>query len=103
MRRFIETTPEFQSEKVPVAQVFKAIEEIERKARSYLVDVVWHRLDRIKSMYKATLGIDFPVDAGAILRAILVRHDIVPPPIIWTRFSNSGRHLLSMRLTDFKG
>ena len=27
----------------------------------------------------------------------------VPPPIIWTRFSNSGRHLLSMRLTDFKG
>ncbi len=27
----------------------------------------------------------------------------VPPPIIWTRFSNSGRHLLSMRMTDFKG
>ena len=37
---------------------------------------------------------------GAALRLIFT---VVPPPIIWTRFSNSGRHLLSMRLTDFKG
>ena len=33
----------------------------------------------------------------------IVNELTVPPPIIWTRFSNSGRHLLSMRLTDFKG
>ncbi len=77
MRRFIETTPEFQAEKVPLSEVFKAVEQIERKARSYLIDVVWHHLDRIKPMYRATLGIEFPPEAGPIFRAILARHDIV--------------------------
>ncbi len=77
MRRFIETTPEFQSEKVALSDVFNAIERIEQKARSYLVDVVWHHLDRVKPMYRATLKIEFPDDMGALFRAIHVRHDIV--------------------------
>lgn len=77
MRRLIETTPEFQSEKVPLSDIFKAVEEIERKARSYLIDVVWHHLERVKPMYRATLGVEFPSDLGAVFRAILTRHDIV--------------------------
>lgn len=77
MRRFIESTPEFQSEKVALSDVFKAIEEIEQKAKSYLADVVWHNLQRVKPMYKDTLDIDFPKDIGAIFRAIIKRHDIV--------------------------
>ena len=77
MRRFIETTPEFQSEKVALSEIFSAIERIEQKARSYLVDVVWHHLDRAKMMYRATLNIQFPDDMGPLFRAILIRHDIV--------------------------
>lgn len=77
MRKFIETTPDFQNEKIPLADVFKAWEEIEQKARSYLIDVVWHNLGRVKPMYRDTLGIDFPNDVGTIFRAILKRHDIV--------------------------
>lgn len=77
MRRFIETTPEFRSEKVALSEVFKAVERIEQKARSYLIDVVWHHLDRVKPMYRDTLGIEFPDDIGPLFKAILVRHDIV--------------------------
>jgi hypothetical protein len=77
MRKFIETTPEFQAEKIPLSEVFKAIEEIERKARSYLIDVVWHNLARVKPMYQSTMGIKFPSDSGVIFLAILTRHDIV--------------------------
>ena len=77
MRRFIETTPEFQAEKVPLSEVFKAVEGVERKARSYLIDVAWHNLERVKPLYKATLGIKFLPDSGDIFRAILTRHDIV--------------------------
>ena len=77
MRRFIETTPKFQTEKVSVSKVFKAVEEIERKARTYLIDLVWHNLDRVKPIYHKTLGIEFPSDSGEIFRAILKRHDIV--------------------------
>ncbi|MGZ8946930.1 MAG: hypothetical protein ACXW1W_16105 [Methylococcaceae bacterium] len=77
MRRFIESTPEFQGEKIALSDVFKAIEGIEQKAKSYLADVVWHNLHRVKPMYKDMLDIDFPKDIGAIFRAIIKRHDIV--------------------------
>ena len=77
MRRFIETTPEFQTEKIPTSEVFKAIDEIKNKAKGYLIDLVWHHLERVKPMYRATLEVDFPSDADDIFRAILIRHDIV--------------------------
>jgi hypothetical protein len=77
MRRFIEKTPEFRSEKVALSEVFNAVEKIEQKARSYLIDVVWHHVGRVKPMYRDTLGIEFPDDIGPIFKAILVRHDIV--------------------------
>lgn len=77
MRKFVESTPEFKSEKIPLADVYKAVEEIEQKAKSYLVDVVWHNLGRIKPMYRDVLGIVFESDLGDLTRAILKRHDIV--------------------------
>jgi hypothetical protein len=77
MRRFIEASPEFRSEKIALSEVFSAVEKIEQKARSYLIDVVWHHLDRVKSMYRDTLGIAFPEEMGTLFKAILVRHDIV--------------------------
>lgn len=77
MRRFIETTPEFQSEKVALSDVFSALEKIEQKANGHLVDVVWHNLERVRPMYRDTLGIEFPKDIGAVFRAIVKRHDIV--------------------------
>lgn len=46
LRRFIEATPEFKTEKVSIAEICKAMEDLEKKARSYLLDVVWHRLNR---------------------------------------------------------
>lgn len=77
MRRFIKSTPEFQNEKVALSEVFEAVEQIEQRAKSHLVDVVWHNLERVKPMYRDTLDIEFPKDLGAIFRAIMKRHDIV--------------------------
>lgn len=77
MRLFVETTPEFKAEKISLSEVFKAAEDIEHKAKSYLVDVVWHNLGRVKPMYKAVLGVDFNADMGDLVKAILKRHDIV--------------------------
>lgn len=77
LRRFVETTPEFKSEKISVGEVFKAAEEIEKRARSYLMDVVWHHLNRVKPMFKDTLGLSFPDDMGGLFKAVLIRHDLV--------------------------
>ncbi|PLA73780.1 hypothetical protein CYQ88_09160, partial [Hydrogenovibrio sp. SC-1] len=77
MRKFVESTPEFKSEKIPLSLIYKAVEEIEQKAKSYLADVVWHNLGRVKPMYKDVLGIEFETDLGDLTRAILKRHDII--------------------------
>lgn len=77
MRRLVETTPEFQSEKIALAGVFKAIEQVEQRAKSYLVDVVWHHLYKVELMYRDTLEVEFPQDMGSLYRAVLIRHDIV--------------------------
>ncbi|MCK4819161.1 hypothetical protein KA005_25540 [bacterium] len=77
MRSFIESTPEFKAEKIPLANVYKAAEEIEQRAKKYLADVVWHNLGRIKPMYKSVLGIEFDTKLGPITKEILNRHDIV--------------------------
>ncbi len=62
LRRFVETNPEFKSEKISVSDVFKASEEIEQKVKSYLMDVVWHHLARIKPMFRDTLGVLPPLN-----------------------------------------
>ncbi len=77
IRQFIESTPEFQVQKVPLSEVFKALEEIEKKVRTYLIELVWHHIERVKPMYHATLGIEFPADLKAIFQAIRNRHDLV--------------------------
>ena len=77
MRRFVETTPEFKTEKISLSDVYKAAEEIEQRAKSYLVDVVWHNLGRVKPMYKAVLGVEFNNEIGDLVKAVLKRHDIV--------------------------
>jgi hypothetical protein len=77
MRRFIESTPEFQTEKIPLSKVFAAVDAAKQRARTYLVDLAWHHNARAKQMYGATLKIEFPADLGHILRAVNIRHDIV--------------------------
>lgn len=77
IRKFVETTPEFQAEKLALSEIFDAIDGIESRALSYMVELVWHQLHRVKQMYRDTLGIQFPNDLGVLFRAILVRHDIV--------------------------
>lgn len=77
LRRFIESTPEFKTEKVTLSEIFKTVEEIKKRARSYLLDVVWHNLNRVRPMFKDTLGLAFPEDMGDLFKAILIRHDLV--------------------------
>jgi hypothetical protein len=76
-RTFIETTPEFQAEKISVSDIFKEQDGLKSKANEYLAKVAWHNLAKVRKMYQATFGIRFPEDIGNIYRAILIRHDLV--------------------------
>ncbi len=45
LRKFVETTPEFEKQNLPLSKVFSARENIEERVREHLLEVVWHRLD----------------------------------------------------------
>jgi hypothetical protein len=53
------------------------MDDLEEEIRNYLLDLIWHNLEKIKPMYKFTLGIDFPNDLKPLFQAIVIRHDIV--------------------------
>lgn len=77
MRKFIESTPEFKNEKILLSNVFYEHENIDKKAKKHLSDIVWHHIKRIQPMYFSTLNIKFPDDMSIIYTAISNRHDIV--------------------------
>jgi hypothetical protein len=62
LRKLVETTPEFQRDKIPLSDIFKASEEIGQKVKTHLSELVWHRLDRVSPMFRDTLGVEFPTD-----------------------------------------
>src|SRR5882762_845899 len=77
LRKFVETTPEFEKQNLPLSKVFSARESIEERVREHLLKVVWHRLDQVQPMFRDTLGIEFPSDVKQLHRAIIIRHDCV--------------------------
>jgi hypothetical protein len=77
LRRFIETTEEFESRKIPFRDVLKVAETVEDEARRFMLDVVWHNLGKAQGMYLATLGVKFGKSMKTIGPAVIRRHDIV--------------------------
>ena len=77
MRRLVEKTPFFALEQIPLSFVYKAMDEIEKKTKSYLAGIVWHKFAKVKAMYKDVLDVTFDTDTGDLFRALLKRHDIV--------------------------
>ena len=77
LRNFIKSTPKFQKEKITISSIFDEIEKIEEKAQSYLINMVWHNIAKVKSMFKHTLNVSFQDDISWLTAAINKRHDIV--------------------------
>ncbi len=77
LRSFVETTPEFEQTKIPLANVFKKYESIREDAKTHLLGLMWHNLAKLKPMFKASLGIHFPDSIGVLIQATHVRHDLV--------------------------
>ena len=77
LRRFVETAPRFRGQKIAMSEIYKAKDGMLRLAHGYLARFVWHRLDKTQKMYKDTLDVVSPKNAGVIARAIQIRHGIV--------------------------
>lgn len=77
LRKFVETTPEFKNQRVPLSDIFSTHDAIKKQVQEHLLDVVWHRLDKVAPMFQHTLEIPFPPDLKELHKSLLVRHDCV--------------------------
>lgn len=77
LERFVQTNPGFKKESVQLSDVFVKAALMGGVVRNYLLDLIWYKLDRVRSMYLDVLDIDISPHMGEIARAIPTRHDIV--------------------------
>lgn len=76
LRDFVSRNKDFKKRSLTLDQVFERFDQLETEVGVYLQDQMWHRLDKIKPMLIASLGIAVP-EIGDLMKAVLVRHDIV--------------------------
>ena len=77
MRRFFETTPHFKEIKFSGDQLFTLYENTSSMAKEVIEKIIWHRIDVAKNLYRDSLGIEFPKNISEVLKAVVIRHDIV--------------------------
>lgn len=77
LRRFVETNPVFKNKSFNLSELFIKHDSIDQEVKGYLLGLMWHNIQKIKPMYKATLDVNFPADLSYIFKAISKRHDLV--------------------------
>ncbi|MGV8990648.1 MAG: hypothetical protein ACOH1Q_04500 [Thiobacillus sp.] len=76
LRSFVATNKDFQAQNLKLANIFERLDGIKAEVETYLRDLVWHRLDKVKPMVEHAIKINFP-EINDLMREVLVRHDIV--------------------------
>lgn len=76
LRNFIETSPNFVNQRFTLNQIYERFERINKIARKEMLEIIYHNLDKVQKMYKATFKIDFP-DIEELSKSIAHRHDLV--------------------------
>jgi len=77
MKKFVTANPDFRERKFSLSDIFDCYEKIEKNVRTYLLDLIWHNLAKVKEMYKSSLDISFPETMKSLYSAISKRPDMV--------------------------
>jgi len=76
IKKLIESDPEFGKRKFTLKDIFQEKEKLKVTVAIYLKELIFHKLNKVKQMYKSVLDIDFG-DISLLYKAVLVRHDCV--------------------------
>lgn len=77
IRKLVENDPEFAKRKFTIKEIFTKREELENDVKQYLRELIFHKIDKVKPMYKDVLNVDFGDDIKWLFEAINLRHDCV--------------------------
>jgi hypothetical protein len=77
VKKLVEKAPELRTRTLNLGEIFLRFDSLKDEVQIYLMDLAYHRLDKVRELYYHTLSIDFPKNLSIIFKAILNRHDIV--------------------------
>jgi hypothetical protein len=75
-RNFVETFPQFSTQKFQLKDIFQEYEKLKKTVQKAVLEVIYHNLDKVQNMYVATFNIEFP-DIGELSKVVTLRHDLV--------------------------
>jgi hypothetical protein len=74
LKSFYAKNKDFEKEKFSLSEFFSILPK--EKATEYLNSLIWHKLCKVKELYKCTLDINFP-QIDFLVQMVKLRHDIV--------------------------
>lgn len=75
-KKLIETDSYFGNQKFSLQQLFQKQNAIEQVVASYLQDMIFHNIKKVKPMFKDVLNVDFG-NVPWLFKAVSLRHDCV--------------------------
>jgi len=75
-KKLVETDPTFSKRTFTLKEIFEKQENLKLTVATYLKDLIFHDLKKVKPMYKDVFGHDFG-DISWLFQAILIRHHCV--------------------------
>lgn len=76
IRKLVETDPVFSKMKFTLREIYEKHENLQLTVASYLRDLIFHDLAKVKPMFKEVLGCDFG-DIAWLFEAVNIRHHCV--------------------------
>jgi len=76
IKKLVETDPEFSRRTFSLKEIFEKQSTLKITVATYLKNLIFHDLKRVKPMYNEVLGHDFG-DITWLFKAVTVRHDCV--------------------------
>jgi len=77
IKKLLKTSSDFQKRKFNASELVTWLNDMKQSAEEYLLNITYHNIWRVKSMYKEVLKVEFPKDIEDIHKAIMIRHDLV--------------------------
>lgn len=74
--KFVETYKDFKKEKLSLNKIFTTMDNLKKRTKSELLDLIYHNIPKIKGIYKDTLGVEFP-KISEVSKLVALRHDLV--------------------------
>lgn len=76
IKKLVETDPEFSKMKFSLREIFERQKDLKNTVAKYLKDLIFHKLEKVKPMFKDVLDCDFG-NIDWLFKAVATRHHCV--------------------------